>query len=194
MRIFPEELAARAQELVLTFRASMMSEIERARCLNGACAVWSMWPGYLEQPGQKRLLSFFERHGIPLVTHHASGHAYFRIFSAWRRRSLRGASCQSIRSLRIGLASSSTMSRCTGTGSGGRCNGPVLVERAERRRSLAYALSAGNEQISVEVSLTLPNVTGYPRSAKAERSFLNPLSEPALTALPNLPSGAHASQ
>jgi ribonuclease J len=35
-----------------------------------------MWPGYLEQPGQKRLLSFFERHGIPLVTHHASGHAY----------------------------------------------------------------------------------------------------------------------
>ena len=40
------------------------------------CAVWSMWPGYLEQPGQKRLLSFFERHGIPLVTQHASGHAY----------------------------------------------------------------------------------------------------------------------
>jgi ribonuclease J len=76
VRIFPEELAARAQDLVLSFRTSMMSEIESAECLSGACAVWSMWPGYLEQPGQKRLLSFFERHGIPLVTHHASGHAY----------------------------------------------------------------------------------------------------------------------
>jgi ribonuclease J len=76
VRIFPEELSARAHELVLSFRASMMSEVEGARCLNGACAVWSMWPGYLEQPGQKRLLSFFERHGISLVAHHASGHAY----------------------------------------------------------------------------------------------------------------------
>jgi ribonuclease J len=75
-RIFPEELAARAHELVLSFRASMMSEIEGAGCLKGASAVWSMWPGYLEQPGQKRLLGFFERHDISFVTHHASGHAY----------------------------------------------------------------------------------------------------------------------
>ena len=76
VRIFSEELAARAQELVLSFRTSMMSEIEGARCLSDASAVWSMWPGYLELPGQHRLLSFFERHGIPLYTHHASGHAY----------------------------------------------------------------------------------------------------------------------
>jgi len=76
VRIFPEEFAARAQRLVLSFRSSMMSEIERTRCLKGAVGVWSMWPGYLEQPGQKRLLNFLERHGIPLVTLHASGHAY----------------------------------------------------------------------------------------------------------------------
>src|SRR5262249_4667503 len=75
-RIFPEELAGRATELVLSFRASMMAEIERAGCLRAACAVWSMWPGYLEQPGQKPLLRFFERHDVPLVVHHASGHAY----------------------------------------------------------------------------------------------------------------------
>ena len=54
----------------------MMSEIEAAGCLNDALAVWSMWPGYLEQPGQKRLLAFLKRHGIPLVKHHASGHVY----------------------------------------------------------------------------------------------------------------------
>jgi ribonuclease J len=76
VRIFPEELAERAHELVLTFRTSMIPEIEKAQWLNGASAVWSMWSGYLEQPGQKRLLSFLERHDIPLITHHVSGHAY----------------------------------------------------------------------------------------------------------------------
>jgi ribonuclease J len=76
VRIFPEEVAARAHDLVLTFRASMMAEIERAGCLKGARAIWSMWPGYLEQPTQKRLLKFFEHNGIPLEVHHASGHAY----------------------------------------------------------------------------------------------------------------------
>jgi ribonuclease J len=75
-RIFSEDLAARAHELTLSFRASMMSEIERAECLSGASGVWSMWPGYLERPGQKQLMAFMKRHRIPLVTHHASGHAY----------------------------------------------------------------------------------------------------------------------
>jgi ribonuclease J len=76
VRIYPEELAGRAKEVVLTFRASMIREVENAGCLAGAVAVWSMWPGYLEQPGQERLLEFFRRQGIPLKTHHASGHAY----------------------------------------------------------------------------------------------------------------------
>ncbi len=56
VRIFPEELAARAHELVLTFRTSMIREVEQAACLKDARAVWSMWPGYLTRPGQERLL------------------------------------------------------------------------------------------------------------------------------------------
>jgi len=76
VRIFPEELAARAHELVFTFRTSMMHEIAKADCLTGATAVWSMWPGYLKRPGQERLRRFLEAHEVPLVTHHASGHAY----------------------------------------------------------------------------------------------------------------------
>jgi len=75
-RIFPEELAARAGELVLTFRASMMREVASAGCLDAATAVWSMWRGYLDRPEQRRLLQFFESHGIPLVIHHTSGHAW----------------------------------------------------------------------------------------------------------------------
>jgi len=77
-RIFPGSLAPRRKELVLTFRASMIKEIERAGCLEGATAVWSMWPGYLEQPGAKGLLDFLDRHQIPLIQLHASGHAYMR--------------------------------------------------------------------------------------------------------------------
>jgi len=42
-RILPEELAARAGELVLTFRASMMREIAPAGCLDAATGGWSMW-------------------------------------------------------------------------------------------------------------------------------------------------------
>ena len=77
-RIFPESLAPRRKELVLTFRASMIREIERKGCLDGATAIWSMWPGYLEQPGAQRLLDFLNRHQMPLIQLHGSGHAYMQ--------------------------------------------------------------------------------------------------------------------
>jgi ribonuclease J len=74
-RIFPEQLAAEPQRLVMTFRASMATELERAGCLTGASALWSMWPGYLREPSSERLKLFLKRHGIPLAVIHASGHA-----------------------------------------------------------------------------------------------------------------------
>ncbi len=54
----------------------MATDLERADCLSGAQAIWSMWPGYLQRPSEKRYLEFLERHGIPMAIHHASGHAY----------------------------------------------------------------------------------------------------------------------
>ena len=75
-RIFPEDLAPRAKELVLTFRESMIREIERAGCLTGATVVYSQWPGYLEPPGSKQLRAFVKRHDLRLIKLHASGHAY----------------------------------------------------------------------------------------------------------------------
>lgn len=74
-RIFPEQLASEREQLVMTFRASMATELEQAGCLTGASAVWSMWPGYLREPSSDRLKSFLERHRIPLAVIHASGHA-----------------------------------------------------------------------------------------------------------------------
>lgn len=74
-RIYHRQLAAQASNLVLTMRGSMTREIERARCLEGSAAVWSMWPGYLTRPGGARVSAWLERHEIPLTYLHASGHA-----------------------------------------------------------------------------------------------------------------------
>lgn len=74
-RVFPEELASRAGELVMTFRGSMAAELDRAGCLEGAHAVWSMWRGYLDETSGVRLRDWLAGHGIPLSIFHSSGHA-----------------------------------------------------------------------------------------------------------------------
>jgi ribonuclease J len=74
-RIYPEELRQRASQLVMPFRVSMAKEMETAGCLEGARAVWSMWPGYLRDGSGQRLRDWLDERGIPMVVHHASGHA-----------------------------------------------------------------------------------------------------------------------
>lgn len=74
-RLYPEQLASHAAQLVMTFRASMADELDRAACLTGAHAVWSMWPGYLEKPPGERLRDRLAERGIPLTVVHSSGHA-----------------------------------------------------------------------------------------------------------------------
>ncbi len=74
-RIFPEELAERRARLVMPFRISMAKELEASECLEGAQAVWSIWAGYLREPSGRRLRAWLDQHRIPLVVHHASGHA-----------------------------------------------------------------------------------------------------------------------
>jgi ribonuclease J len=74
-RIFPEQLSELSPQLMLTCRSSMLVELERAGCLNGSAhALWSMWPGYLEQPAGVRLRERLDRLGVPLTIAHASGH------------------------------------------------------------------------------------------------------------------------
>jgi len=76
VRVFPEELVARAGELVVMVRPSMARELEQVGALEGALAIWSLWRGYLEGPSERRLKEAFDRHGVPLELHHVSGHAY----------------------------------------------------------------------------------------------------------------------
>jgi len=74
-RIFLDELAAAPDRFVLIFRSSMWGELEPHGCLTGASAIWSMWPGYLSTPAGEQLKQRLERQRVPLVIHHASGHA-----------------------------------------------------------------------------------------------------------------------
>jgi ribonuclease J len=75
-RIYPEELRARAGELVMLFRGSMTRDLDSAECLDGAALAWSIWPGYLRDESGIALQTWASERGIPLSHHHASGHAF----------------------------------------------------------------------------------------------------------------------
>lgn len=74
-RIFDDELARRASELVILARTSSLEELENMGVLLGADAVWSMWSGYLTSPSSAPALRILRRNGVSLHTAHASGHA-----------------------------------------------------------------------------------------------------------------------
>jgi ribonuclease J len=74
-RIYPEQLAEAAGNSVMLFRPSMTRDLEQAGCLEGACLIYSLWPGYLKQERQRPFLRWLERRQIPLVHCHTSGHA-----------------------------------------------------------------------------------------------------------------------
>ena len=75
-RIYEEEIAARADELVVTFRKSIEPMLAaHPLALKGAVAIWSLWPGYLDMPSGAGTRAFCHRHDIPIIVHHTSGHA-----------------------------------------------------------------------------------------------------------------------
>lgn len=77
-RIYPEKLAEVASHSVMLFRPSMQIDVERSRCLNGTCLVYSMWDGYRKEEKQKGFLAWLQEHNIPLYKCHTSGHASLR--------------------------------------------------------------------------------------------------------------------
>jgi ribonuclease J len=74
-RVFPQWLAENRSNLVLLLSSSTIPELIRAGVMVDGTAVWSMWPGYLDEAGGQRLTSALRKAGIPLVVDHASGHA-----------------------------------------------------------------------------------------------------------------------
>jgi ribonuclease J len=74
-RIFVEEISDRGDSLVALLPGSTTAELARSGSLGGAKAIWSLWPGYLEQPSGKRLTALLEANDVPLDLLHVSGHA-----------------------------------------------------------------------------------------------------------------------
>lgn len=74
-RIFAEELAADAGRSTLLFRPLHQPDLERVGCLVGARYIYSQWEGYWDGGSYSQVQAFLERHGIPKVSIHTSGHA-----------------------------------------------------------------------------------------------------------------------
>lgn len=74
-RIYDKELRAKATRTVMLFRYSMAAELETMGIVSGAKLIWSLWQGYLAEDRQRPLLDWLDRHHIPMVYRHTSGHA-----------------------------------------------------------------------------------------------------------------------
>jgi ribonuclease J len=74
-RIFPEQLCVNPEKFVMTFRPSMVPDLERANCLDGAGVVWSMWQGYLQNDNGSRFTRWLAERAVPLTILHSSGHS-----------------------------------------------------------------------------------------------------------------------
>ncbi len=74
-RIFPEDLAVVSKNSVMLFRPSMQDDVENAGCLDGACLVYSMWDGYLEEKKTKQFQKWLNECNIAMHICHTSGHA-----------------------------------------------------------------------------------------------------------------------
>ena len=75
-----DDIVAHRQDMVLRLPLSIMSRLadnlQKAKPLNEAHYIYSMWEGYLERDERFRLFS--ERFNIPLTEIHTSGHAYLQ--------------------------------------------------------------------------------------------------------------------
>jgi len=72
-RIYPEALAEAVSRSVMIFRPSMLRDLQRADCLDGASLVSSLWSGYVHR--SQRILDQMEAQGIKRTHVHTSGHA-----------------------------------------------------------------------------------------------------------------------
>lgn len=74
-RVYPEKLAGMACSSVMLFRPSMAQDLERAKCLDGAKLIYSLWSGYLKDERYKWFMDWLDNQHIPIIHCHTSGHA-----------------------------------------------------------------------------------------------------------------------
>jgi ribonuclease J len=74
-RVFPEWLLTNRSKVTLLMPSSTVPELLRADALQDGAVVWSLWPGYLNEPSGARMRRSLEAAEVPFVLDHASGHA-----------------------------------------------------------------------------------------------------------------------
>jgi ribonuclease J len=75
LRVFPEDLVQRANELVIALRTSALRELEDLGLLLDADVIWSMWSGYLAGDAMVEAMRLMRRNGALVHCIHTSGHA-----------------------------------------------------------------------------------------------------------------------
>lgn len=73
-RIYPEQVGAKANKLVMLFRPSMIKEFEGLDCLEGGKLIYSQWPGYLKMD-RVNLREWCTKKKLGFELLHTSGHA-----------------------------------------------------------------------------------------------------------------------
>ena len=74
-RIYPEDLPTLRERAVMLFTPAMIGDWGVEKVLAGARFTYSMWDGYLAEPGTQRVVRWLDGHGIPWQSIHTSGHA-----------------------------------------------------------------------------------------------------------------------
>ena len=74
-RVFIEHLQEAPRKATLLFRPLHRIDLERGKCLTGAVYIYSQWEGYWEQGAYDKVKGWLERHAIPKLNIHTSGHA-----------------------------------------------------------------------------------------------------------------------
>jgi ribonuclease J len=73
-RVYPEQIADKANKLVMMFRSSMMQEFDSLDCLKGGKLIYSQWPGYLDRD-RVDIRAWCAQHELDFEILHTSGHA-----------------------------------------------------------------------------------------------------------------------
>ena len=74
-RVFIEDIREAPEKGVILFRSLHCRDLERSECLKDSLFIYSQWIGYWEDDSMKHVRALLERHKIPRLDIHTSGHA-----------------------------------------------------------------------------------------------------------------------
>jgi len=74
-KITKEEIGNQADKIVMFIRPSMQIDLGKIKGIDGGNLIYSMWEGYLQKSGTKKLLDYLTNRNFTIHKIHTSGHA-----------------------------------------------------------------------------------------------------------------------